>query len=135
MFMKKARDYKNFLEDSFRKGYHQIKTIYDQIDKAILEKKYINIRTGYLMKEKDPSNINYYFYKEDPMFPLCYQFTKCCSPDRIGVTERLMYFYIYCLEKYHSEQDEQQIKIIVENEIESAKKDYYDLKLVNLYIY
>ena len=129
--MEKARVYKNFLEDSFRYGYHQIKTIYDKIDKAILEKKYINIRTGYLMKEKDPIDINYYFYKEDPMFPLCYHFDKCCSPDTIDSTERLIYFYIYCLEKFHSEHDEEQIKIIVKNEKESAKKDYYDLKLVN----
>ena len=138
--MRDATDYYNLLSDTLRSGYYQIKKIYDKIDDAIQEGKFINIRTGYLIKEKDSNNNNYYF-NYDREFPLCYNFS-CCGLARRGVIKRIIDFYISCLKKFDRDQDEEQMRIIVENEIESARKDYEhlnknnngldDLKLFNI---
>ena len=44
--MRDATDYYNLLSDSLKNGVNQIKYIYDKIENAKYEGKYINIRTG-----------------------------------------------------------------------------------------
>jgi hypothetical protein len=138
--MRDATDYYNLLSDTLRSGHYQIKKIYNKREAAIQEGKFINIRTGYLIKEKDARNNNYYF-NDDIDFPLCYNFS-CCGLARKSVIKRMMDFYLSCLKKFDIDQDEEQMKILIDNELELARKDYEhlnknnngidDLKLFNI---
>ena len=138
--MRDATDYYNLLNDTLKNGRNQIKYIYDKIDNAIEKGKYINIRTGCLIKEKDFNNYNYYFH-DDTEYPLCYKFP-CCGLARDRVIKKIMNFYIRCLREYHKTKDEEKMKQLIENEIETAKNNYEylnknnkgfdDLKLFNI---
>ena len=138
--MRDATDYYNLLTDTLKNGRNQIKYIYEKIDKAIEKGKYINIRTGCLMKEKDCKDNNYYFHN-DYDYPLCYNFS-CRGLARNQVIKKIMRFYITCLREYHRTKDEEKMKKLIENEIESARKNYEhlnknnngydDLKLFNI---
>ena len=139
--MRDATDYYNLLIDTLKNGRNQIKYIYDKIDNAIEKGKYINIRTGCLIKEKDCKDYNY-FFNDDVDYPQFYKFP-CCGLARDRVIKKIMNFYIGCLREYHITKDEEQMKIYIDNEIESAKKNYEylnknnngfdDLKLFNIH--
>ena len=127
--MRDATDYYNLLSDSLKNGVNQIKYIYDKIENAKYEGKYINIRTGYLIQEKDSRDNNYYFnYNQD--FPLCYSFS-CCGLARKRVIKRILDFYLSCLKEYDSYQDEDSMREKIKNEIESAKTNYLHLNKKN----
>ena len=138
--MRDATDYYNLLTDTLKNGRNQIKYIYEKIEKAIEKGKYINIRTGGLMKEKDCRNNNYYFL-DDCEYPLCYHFS-CRGLARNRVIKRIMNFYLCCLREYHRTRDEEKMKQLIEEELELARNNYEhlnknnngydDLKLFNI---
>ena len=138
--MRDATDYYNLLNDTLKNGRNQIKYIYDKLDNAIEKDKFINIRTGCLIKEKDCNNYNYYFHYDNE-YPLCYKFP-CCGLARDRVIKKIIDFYIRCLKEYHRTKDEEKMKLLIDDEIESAKKNYEhlnknnhgfdDLKLFNI---
>ena len=102
--MRDATDYYNLLSDTLKNGSSQIKYLYDKIENAKLEGKYINIRTGYLIQEKDYYNKDYFFnYDQD--FPLCYSFS-CCGLARKRVIKKMMDFYLSCLREFDVSHDE-----------------------------
>ena len=120
--MRDATDYYNLLSDTLKNGAGQIKYLYDKIENAKLEGKYINIRTGYLIQIKDYNNKDYFFnYDED--FPLCYNFS-CCGLARKKVIKRMMDFYLSCLKEYDNSHDEDLMKEKIIQELELAKSDY-----------
>ena len=120
--MRDATDYYNLLSDTLKNGAGQIKYLYDKIENAKLEGKYINIRTGYLIQIKDYNNKDYFFnYDED--FPLCYNFS-CCGLARKKVIKRMMDFYLSCLKEYDNSHDEDLMKEKIIQELELAKNDY-----------
>ena len=120
--MRDATDYYNLLSDTLKNGAGQIKYLYDKIENAKLEGKYINIRTGYLIQAKDYNNKDYFFnYDED--FPLCYNFS-CCGLARKKVIKRMMDFYLSCLKEYDNSHDEDLMKEKIIQELELAKNDY-----------
>ena len=120
--MRDATDYYNLLSDTLKNGAGQIKYLYDKIENAKLEGKYINIRTGYLIQAKDYNNKDYFFnYDED--FPLCYNFS-CCGLARKKVIKRMMDFYLSCLKEYDNSHDEDLMKEKIIQELELAKSDY-----------
>ena len=137
--MRDATDYYNLLSDTFKNGSSQIKYLYNKIEKAKSEGKYINIRTGYLIQEKDYFNKDYFFnYDQD--FPLCYNFSRC-GLARKKVIQKMMNFYLSCLREFDVSHDEELMKEKIKNELELAKNDYEylnknnngydDLKLFN----
>ena len=120
--MRDATDYYNLLSDTLKNGSSQIKYLYDKIENAKLEGKYINIRTGYLIQEKDYNNKDYFFnYDQD--FPLCYSFS-CCGLARKRVIKKMMDFYLSCLREFDVSHDEDLMKEKIRNELELAKNDY-----------
>ena len=120
--MRDATDYYNLLSDTLKNGAGQIKYLYDKIENAKLEGKYINIRTGYLIQVKDYNNKDYFFnYDED--FPLCYNFS-CCGLARKKVIKKMMDFYLSCLKEFDNSHDEDLMKEKIMNELEMAKNDY-----------
>ena len=120
--MRDATDYYNLLSDTLKNGSSQIKYLYDKIENAKSEGKYINIRTGYLIQEKDYYNKDYFFnYDQD--FPLCYSFS-CCGLARKRVIKKMMDFYLSCLREYDVSHDEDLMKEKIKNELELAKNDY-----------
>ena len=120
--MRDATDYYNLLSDTLKNGSSQIKYLYDKIENAKLEGKYINIRTGYLIQEKDYYNKDYFFnYDQD--FPLCYSFS-CCGLARKRVIKKMMDFYLSCLREFDVSHDEDLMKEKIRNELELAKNDY-----------
>ena len=120
--MRDATDYYNLLSDTLKNGSNQIKYLYNKIENAKSEGKYINVRTGGLIQEKDSYNNNYFFnYNED--FPLCYNFS-CCGLARRKVIKKMMDFYLSCLKEFDISQDEELMKEKIKNEIEMAKNDY-----------
>ena len=120
--MRDATDYYNLLSDTLKNGSSQIKYLYDKIENAKSEGKYINIRTGYLIQEKDFYNKDYFFnYDQD--FPLCYSFS-CCGLARKRVIKKMMDFYLSCLREYDVSHDEDLMKEKIKNELELAKNDY-----------
>ena len=138
--MRDSTDYYNLLIDTLKNGRNQIKYLYDKIDDAIQKGKYVNIRTGCLIKEKDSHDYNYYF-NDDCNYPLCYNFS-CCGLARERVIKRIINFYVRCLKEYERTKDEEKMKELIDNEVESAKKNYEylnknnngydDLKLFNI---
>ena len=127
--MRDATDYYNLLSDTLKNGLNQIKYLYDKVENAKLEGKYINIRTGCLIQEKDSFNNNYFFnYDQD--FPLCYYFSYC-GLARKRVIKKMMDFYLSCLKEYDISQDEESMKEKIKNELESAKTDYEYLNKKN----
>ena len=138
--MRDATDYYNLFSDTLKNGNNQIKYLYDKINYAKQEGKYINIRTGCLIQEKDFHTNNYYFnYNYE--FPLCYNFS-CCGLARKRVIKRIMDFYLSCLKEFDRDKDEEKMKERIKKEIELAKKNYEylnknnngfdDLKLFNI---
>ena len=126
--MRDATDYYNLLSDTLKNGHNQIKYLYDKIDYAIQERKYLNIRTGCLIKKKLHNN-NYYFnYDKD--FPLCYNFS-CCGLARRRVIKKILDFYLSCLKIFDKNKDENIMKKLIKKEIENAKKNYMDLNKNN----
>ena len=120
--MRDATDYYNLLSDTLKNGYNQIKYLYNKIENAKQEGKYINVRTGCLIQEKDSTNNNFYFnYDQD--FPLCYSFS-CCGLARRRVIKRMMDFYLSCLKEYDNSQDEELMREKIKAELDSAKTDY-----------
>ena len=120
--MRDATDYYNLLSDTLKNGSSQIKYLYDKIENAKLEGKYINIRTGYLIQEKDYYNKDYFFnYDQD--FPLCYNFSRC-GLARKRVIKKMMDFYLSCLREFDVSHDEDLMKEKIRNELELAKNDY-----------
>ena len=120
--MRDATDYYNLLSDTLKNGSSHIKYLYNKIDNAKLEGKYVNIRTGYLIQEKDFNDKNFFFnYDQD--FPLCYNFS-CCGLARKRVIKKMMDFYLSCLKEFDNSQDEELMKEKIRNELESAKNDY-----------
>ena len=138
--MRNATDYYNLLTDTLRKNYHQVKFIYDRVDKARSEGKYINIRTGFIMDPKNYKNYNC-FYRNRDIFPLCYNMS-CCGCAGKEVLNKIFDFYQNCLLIYQQTKDENRIKNIVENEVYNAKISYKylnkqnngknDFKLINV---
>ena len=127
--MRDATDYYNLLSDTLKNGYNQIKYLYKKIESAKQEGKYINVRTGYLIEEKDSYNTDFYFnYDHD--FPLCYSFS-CCGLARKRVIKRMMDFYLSCLKEYDNTQDEELMKEKIKAELDSAKNDYENLNKNN----
>ena len=120
--MRDATDYYNLLSDTLKNGSSHIKYLYNKIDNAKLEGKYVNIRTGYLIQEKDFNDKNFFFnYDQD--FPLCYNFS-CCGLARKRVIKKMMDFYLSCLKEFDNSKDEELMKEKIRNELESAKNDY-----------
>ena len=120
--MRDATDYYNLLSDTLKNGLNQVKYLYGKVENAKLEGKYINIRTGCLIQEKDSFNNNYFFnYDQD--FPLCYYFSYC-GLARKRVIKKIMDFYLSCLKEYDISQDEESMKEKIRNELELAKNDY-----------
>ena len=127
--MRDATDYYNLLSDTLKNGANQIKYLYEKIENAKSEGKYINIRTGYLIQLKDYNDKDYFFnYDED--FPLCYNFS-CCGLARKKVIKRMMDFYLSCLKEYDNSHDEDLMKEKIIQELELAKNDYEDLNKNN----
>ena len=120
--MRDATDYYNLLSDTLKNGANQIKYLYEKIENAKSEGKYINIRTGYLIQLKDYNDKDYFFnYDED--FPLCYNFS-CCGLARKKVIKKMMDFYLSCLKEFDNSHDEDLMKEKIMNELEMAKNDY-----------
>ena len=120
--MRDATDYYNLLSDTLKNGANQIKYLYEKIENAKSEGKYINIRTGYLIQLKDYNDKDYFFnYDED--FPLCYNFS-CCGLARKKVIKKMMDFYLSCLKEFDNSHDEDLMKEKIMNELELAKNDY-----------
>ena len=120
--MRDATDYYNLLSDTLKNGSSQIKYLYNKIENAKSEGKFINIRTGYLIQEKDYFNKDYFFnYDQD--FPLCYNFSRC-GLARKRVIQKMMNFYLSCLREFDVSHDEELMKEKIKNELELAKNDY-----------
>ena len=120
--MRDATDYYNLLSDTLKNGYNQIKYLYSKVENAKFEGKYINVRTGCLIQEKDSRDNNFYFnYDQD--YPLCYSFS-CCGLARKRVIKRMMDFYLSCLKEYDNSQDEELMREKIKAELDSAKNDY-----------
>ena len=127
--MRDATDYYNLLSDSLKNGRNQIKYLYDKIDNAIEKGEYINVRTGRLIKEKDCKDKNYYFYY-DYDYPVCYHFS-CCGLARNKVLRKMLEFYVACLREYHRTKDNEKMKLLVDRELELARKNYENLNKNN----
>ena len=127
--MRDATDYYNLFIDTLKYGRNQIQYIYGKIEQAIEKGKYVNIRTGYLIKEKDCNDYNYYF-NNDVDYPLCYYFS-CRGLARERVIKKILDFYVLCLREYDKTKDEEKMKQLIDNEIESAKKKYEELNKNN----
>ena len=120
--MRDATDYYNLLSDTLKNGANQIKYLYEKIENAKSEGKYINIRTGYLIQLKDYNDKDY-FFNNDEDFPLCYNFS-CCGLARKKVIKKMMDFYLSCLKEFDNSHDEDLMKEKIMNELEMAKNDY-----------
>ena len=117
--MRNATDYYNLLSDTLRNDYRQVICIYNKIDEARTKGTRINIRTGYLMNPKNYKKYNC-FYRNKDIFPLCYQMS-CCGFASKEVLNKILDFYQNCLLIYQANEDENQIKNIIKNEINNAK--------------
>ena len=119
--MRDATDYYNLLSDTLKNGYNQIKYLYSKVENAKFEGKYINVRMGCLIQEKDSRDNNFYFnYDQD--YPLCYSFS-CCGLARKRVIKRMMDFYLSCLKEYDNSQDEELMREKIKAELDSARND------------
>ena len=122
--MRNATDYYNLLNDTLRDGYHQIKKIYNKIPEAKKNNRYINIRTGYLMNKRDFRNNNYRFNPRIK-YPLCYNMQYCGCAD-FSVIDKILWKYSNWLDIYSQTCDINEIKKLVEKEINYAKKEYVE---------
>ena len=127
--MRDATDYYNLFRDTLKYGRNQIQHIYSKIGQAVEKGKYVNIRTGYLIKEKDCNDYNYYF-NDDTEYPLCYYFS-CCGLARERVIKKILDFYVICLREYDRTKDDEKMKELIDNEINSAKQNYENLNKNN----
>lgn len=112
-------DYYNLLNDSLRSGYLQVEKIYNRL--IIMDpEKYVNIRTGYSMKYR--SDDNDYVYSSG-LYPLCWNSEKIGSEYDPITIERLLAKYEEWLTEYETNKDNNKIKKMIKEELESVKDE------------
>ena len=125
--MRDSSDYYNLLSDTFRSSYHQVVTIYNKIPEAKKTGRLVNIRTGYLMnvRYRDP----HFFVEPTSKYPLCWNFT-CGAFANYTVIRHIFQFYVKMLDEYEESKDEERIKRMYSEEIERAKENMNNNRMI-----